>query len=138
MLSSISSYISSRQELIAEQQLLYAERMRAEGVSEAVRIALIESLQEDLDEVARTQSAELARGVSHRVWENAEETRPPTVKWGQVFLAAFIRNPYPIPPRIDLFFAVRLRRPPIIGEAPQVDIYSFAGRNTPRLPGASS
>jgi signal transduction histidine kinase len=98
MLSSISSYISSRQELIAEQQLLYAERMRAEGVSEAVRIALIESLQEDLDEVARTQSAELARGVSHRVWENAEETRPPTLKWGQVFLAAFIRNPYPIAP----------------------------------------
>ena len=98
MLSSISSYISSRHQLIAEQQQLHAERMRAEGVSEAVRVALIESLQEDLDEVARTQSAELARGVSHRVWENAEETRPPTVKWGQVVLAAFIRNPYPIVP----------------------------------------
>jgi signal transduction histidine kinase/lipid-A-disaccharide synthase-like uncharacterized protein len=98
MLSSISSYISSRHQLIAEQQQLHAERMRAEGVSEAVRVALIESLQEDLDEVARTQSAELARGVSHRVWENAEQTHPPTVKWGQVVWAAFSRNPYPIAP----------------------------------------
>ena len=98
MLSSISSYISSRHQLIAEQQQLHAERMRAEGVSEAVRVALIESLQQDLDQVARTQSAELARGVSHRMWENAEETRPPRVKWSQVVLAAFIRNPYPIAP----------------------------------------
>jgi len=98
ILSSISSYISSRHQLIAEQQQLHAERMRAEGVSEAVRVALIESLQEDLDEVARTQSAELARGVSHRVWENAEQTHPPTVKWGQVVWAAFSRNPYPIAP----------------------------------------
>lgn len=95
LLSVITAYVSRRQTLMQERALLHAERMRAEGISEALRVALVESVQGDLREVARTQDADLARSVSHRVWESAEESAPPRVRWGRVIGTAFIHNPYP-------------------------------------------
>lgn len=95
LLSVITAYVSGRQILMQERALLHAERMRAEGISEALRVALVESVQGDLREVARTQNADLARSVSHRVWESAEESAPPRVRWSRVIGTAFIHNPYP-------------------------------------------
>jgi signal transduction histidine kinase len=96
LLSTINAYVTRRESLLRERRVLHAERMRAEGVSEALHVALVASVKGDLDEVARTQDADLARSVSHRVWEAVDgETPQPRVRWGRVLATAFSHNPYP-------------------------------------------
>lgn len=103
VLSVIFTYRTQRHELLRERTQLESERLRVEGVSEAMRLALVESVQADLDEVVRTRDPELARAISHRVWEAEESAPAPRMHWRSVLRASLVHNPYPTLPVIVIW-----------------------------------
>lgn len=103
VLSVIFTYRTQRHELLRERTQLESERLRVEGVSEAMRLALVESVQADLDEVVRTGDPELARAISHRVWEAEESAPAPRMHWRAVLRASLVHNPFPTLPVIVIW-----------------------------------
>jgi two-component system, NarL family, sensor histidine kinase UhpB len=103
VLSVIFTYRTQRLELLQERAQLESERLRVEGGSEVMRLALVESVQADLEEVVRTRDPELARAISHRMWEAVETAPAPQMHWRAVLRASLVHNPYPILPVVTIW-----------------------------------
>lgn len=93
--SVIASYVTQRRELLHELSDLEVERMRASGESEVLRAAVLDELRVEMGELVHTGDPEAARDVSHRMWEQSEETSTPKVSWRDVLWATVAHNPYP-------------------------------------------
>jgi signal transduction histidine kinase len=103
--SVVSSYIHQRRQLLSELSSLEVERMRLTGESEALRRSVLAELRSEVGEVVESGDPDLARSVSHRIWERTDLARAPRVTWPDVLWAAVAHNPYPIVP-VAGFWAV--------------------------------
>lgn len=94
-LACVDAYRSQRAALVREARELRAGVMREQGASGALEQALIASLRSDLDAVARTGDASMARAVSHRLWEaGPEAVREPSLRWRDVLRLSIASNPF--------------------------------------------
>ena len=98
LLSVIDRYRTQRRALIDEAARLRAEAMREDGASDAIRAALLASVQTDLEELARTGDAQQAREVGRQVWVGEVAPQATRLRWGSVIGASIARNPFPTVP----------------------------------------
>jgi signal transduction histidine kinase len=75
-ISIVATYLNRRRTLVSERQAWAVTRMKAEGVSDGLRRAFLEDIRGELRTVADTQSPELARSMSRRIWEATPSTPP--------------------------------------------------------------
>ena len=98
-LACVDAYRSQRAALIREARGLRVEVMREQGATGALERALIASLRSELDAVARTGDASMARAVSHRLWEAENQAIPePDLHWSNVLRMSIARNPFATAP----------------------------------------
>lgn len=95
MLGSINAYRHQRSSLIRELRRIQAATLQDQGVTRELESALLTSMQADLDEVTRTRDPNVAREVSHRIWDTASpELAEPKMHWGSVLAASVQHNPF--------------------------------------------
>ena len=98
-LSIVATYISQRRTLVSQRHDWEVTRMKAEGLSDALRTAYIEAIQGDLEQVADTQDPDLARDMSRRIWESGP--KPPAtarLRIGRVLRTSITTNNYAVWP----------------------------------------
>lgn len=92
VLSVVFTYRHERARLIEEQVESERALLQSTGTSEILRSALLESVQSDLDMI-RTSTQ--ARELSHRIWENESDHKPPEVSFWRILRTSVTKNPYP-------------------------------------------
>lgn len=93
--SVVASYVVQRRDLVAELRDLEVDRMRRTGEIDALRETVLDELREQVGEVVESRDPEMARRVSHRIWEQSEGATSPRVSWRDVLWATLAHNPYP-------------------------------------------
>lgn len=102
ILSVITTYRHERARLIDEQVESERVVLQSSGTSQALRSALLESVQ---GELANIRTSNQARELSHRIWEKdqSRDFTPPEVSWWRVVRTAVVRNPYASTPVIAVW-----------------------------------
>lgn len=95
MLAIVDQYRTQRRTLLASAMELRAEAMREDGASEAMRAAMLASVRDDLDEVARTGDPARARAIGHQFWQSSEPARQPHLSWRAVIRSSVTHSPFP-------------------------------------------
>lgn len=93
--SVIASYVEQRRDLVAELRDLEVDRMRRTGEIDALRETVLDELRDQVGEVVESRDPEVARSVSHRIWEQSEDAVTTRVSWRDVLWATVAHNPYP-------------------------------------------